>query len=220
MKNLFLALALTALPALAQGPVAGKAAKATPDIPAYEVATLGKNGWFGRFGPTNASWIDMGDGVLVIDTGATIEDAANLAAQIKKTTNGKPIKWFVMTHLHSESNTGVQAFLPTDATFFVNAKVAATAAVALKGKEGQKQATVVGVVDKAVIAVGSHVIQLGVPTGSAHTDHDLYAFSMEHRALFVGDLVTPGRCPMASGSTGTRRKGTSRCRLRGCRASK
>ena len=200
MKKLILALTLSALPALSQAPAGSKAAKPV-EIQPFEVAALGKGGWFGRFGMTNCSWIDMGDGVLVIDTGATVNDAANLAAQIRETTKGKPIKWLVLTHLHSDSNTGVQAFLPTDATVFVNAKVAASVAMALKGKEGQKLPTVVGVSDKIVVGVGTRVVHLGAPAGAAHTDHDLYAFSVDHRALFVGDLVTPGRCPMASDAT-------------------
>ncbi|MRR12650.1 MBL fold metallo-hydrolase, partial [bacterium] len=66
-------------------------------VPAFEVAQLNPTTWYGRFGFTNCSFIDMGDGVLVIDTGWTKQDAENLKAQIKEKTKGKPVRWIVMT---------------------------------------------------------------------------------------------------------------------------
>jgi len=44
----------------------------------------------------------MGDGVLLLDTGATAEDAKNLLAEVKKTVPDKPVRWVVMTHLHRD----------------------------------------------------------------------------------------------------------------------
>ncbi len=64
----------------------------------------------------------MGDGVLVIDTGWTKQDAENLKAQIKEKTKGKPVRWIVMTQTDIDSNGGIEAFLPTDATIFVHAR--------------------------------------------------------------------------------------------------
>src|ERR1019366_3458998 len=62
-----LALVFAANPAFAVEAPKPKA----PEMPPFEVAQPYPNTWYGRFGPTNCSWIDMGDGVLVIDTGAT-----------------------------------------------------------------------------------------------------------------------------------------------------
>ena len=93
-----------------------------PEMPPFEVAQPYPNTWYGRFGKTNCSWIDTGDGVLVIDTGATAADAKNLKAEIARTTKNKPIKWIAMTNLRPETNDGFVAFLPTDATLFVNAR--------------------------------------------------------------------------------------------------
>ncbi len=102
---------------------AGEAPKPkAPEMAPFEVAQPYPNSWYGRFGVTNCSWIDTGDGVLVIDTGATAADAKNLKAEIARTTKNKPIKWIAMTHLHSDSNDGFATFLPTDATLFVNAR--------------------------------------------------------------------------------------------------
>lgn len=168
-----------------------------PDIPPFEIAQPYPNSWYGRFGPTNCSWIDTGDGVLVIDTGATAADAKNLKSEIAKTTKNKPVKWIAMTHLHADSNDGFTAFLPTDATILVNRR--ATGALAATIAQGNAKAPhVIGVGDRITLVAGKQVFEIGVPAGNAHTAFDLYVFDASTRTLFVGDLVTPDRCPMLS----------------------
>jgi glyoxylase-like metal-dependent hydrolase (beta-lactamase superfamily II) len=199
---LFAALgAATLLAPAARLQAQAKAPVLPPGVEPFEVkeANKGKTVWYGRFGISNCGFIDMGDGVLVVDTGATAEDAKNLMAQIKEKTGGKRVKWIVLTHLHADSNTGLQAFLPTDATIFLNGKVASGVAAAITPKDTRTmQATVVGVFDRTTIVSGAHVVEVEVPSGAAHTDHDLVAYFPESEIAFVGDLVTPSRCPMAS----------------------
>jgi glyoxylase-like metal-dependent hydrolase (beta-lactamase superfamily II) len=188
-----LALVLAANPAFAVEAPKPKAPEMTP----FEVAQPYPNSWYGRFGVTNCSWIDTGDGVLVIDTGATAADAKNLKAEIARTTKNKPIKWIAMTHLHGDSNNGLSTFLPTDATIFVNAR--ATGALATSFAQGKTKApTVIGVSDRIALVAGKQVFEIGVPAGNAHTAFDLYVFDIPTRTVFVGDLVTPDRCPMLS----------------------
>jgi len=188
-----LTLALAATPAFAVEAPKPKA----PGTPPFEVAQPSPNLWYGRFGTTNCSWIDTGDGVLVIDTGATAADAKNLKAEIAKTTKNKPVKWIAMTHLHSDSNDGFTTFLPTDATILVNAR--ATGAVAGSiAKENAKAPHVIGISDRIALVAGKQIFEIGVPAGNAHTAFDLYVFDAGTRTLFVGDLVTPERCPMLS----------------------
>ncbi|HEX5854748.1 MAG TPA: MBL fold metallo-hydrolase, partial [Thermoanaerobaculia bacterium] len=168
-----------------------------PEMTPFEVAQPYPNSWYGRFGVSNCSWIDTGDGVLVIDTGATAADAKNLKAEIAKATKGKPIKWIAMTHLHSDSNEGLMTFLPTDATILVNARAAAALATSFaQGKT--KPPVVIGVSDRIALVAGSRVFEIGVPAENAHTASDLYVFDIPTRIVFVGDLVTPDRCPMLS----------------------
>jgi glyoxylase-like metal-dependent hydrolase (beta-lactamase superfamily II) len=188
-----LTLALAAMPAYAVETPKPKA----PEIPPFEVAQPYPNSWYGRFGVTNCSWIDTGDGVLVIDTGATAADAKNLKAEIARTTKNKPIKWIAMTHLHSDSNDGFVTFLPTDATIFVNAR--ATGALATSFAQGKARAPhVIGISDRIVLVAGKQVFEIGVPAGNAHTAFDLYVFDASTRTVFAGDLVTTDRCPMLS----------------------
>lgn len=170
-----------------------------PERPPFEVAKPieKENFWVGVFGPTNCSWIDTGDGVLVIDTGATAADAKNLKAEIARTTKNHPIRWIAMTHLHSDSNDGFTTFLPTDATILVNAR--ATGAIAGSTAQGNAKAPhVIGVSDRIALVAGGRAFEIGVPAGNAHSPFDLYVFDVPTRTVFTGDLVTTDRCPMLS----------------------
>jgi glyoxylase-like metal-dependent hydrolase (beta-lactamase superfamily II) len=188
-----LALVLAARPAFSVEPPKPKA----PEMAPFEVAQPYPNSWYGRFGVSNCSWIDTGDGILVIDTGATALDAKNLKAEIARTTKNKPIKWIAMTHLHSDSNDGFMSFLPTDATLFVNAR--ATGAIAGAIVQGKAKAPhVIGVGDRISLVAGKQAFEIGVPAGNAHTAYDLYVFDASTRTVFAGDLVTTDRCPMLS----------------------
>jgi glyoxylase-like metal-dependent hydrolase (beta-lactamase superfamily II) len=188
-----LAFLLAASPAFAAERPKPKA----PEMPPFEVAQPYPGTWYGRFGTTNCSWIDTGDGVLVIDTGATAADAKNLKAEIAKTTKNKAIKWIAMTHLHADSNDGFTTFLPTDATIFVNAR--ATGVIASSIAQEKAQAPhVIGIGDRITLVAGKQAFEIGVPAGNAHTAFDLYVFDASSRTVFVGDLVTTDRCPMLS----------------------
>lgn len=170
-----------------------------PERPPFEVAKpIEKESfWVGVFGPTNCSWIDTGDGVFVIDTGATAADAKNLKAEIARTTKNHPVRWIAMTHHHADSNAGFMTFLPTDATILVNARVAS--AVARQMAQGNTKApNVIGVSDRIELVAGGRAFEIGVPAGNAHSSLDLYVFDVPTRTVFTGDLVTTDRCPMLS----------------------
>ena len=188
-----LAFVLASAPAFAAEAPKPKA----PETPPFEVAQPYPGSWYGRFGTTNCSWIDTGDGVLVIDTGATAADAKNLKAEIAKTTKKMPVRWIAMTHLHSDSNDGFTTFLPTDATILVNAR--ATGAIAGAIARGNAKAPhVIGVSDRIALVAGKRVFEVGVPSGNAHSAFDLYVFDASARTVYAGDLVTTDRCPMLS----------------------
>jgi len=171
----------------------------TPDVPPFEVVKpfATDASWYGRFGVTNCSWVDTGDGVLVIDTGATAQDAKNLKAEVARTTKNKPIRWIAMTHLHSDSNDGFSSFLPTDATIFVNARATGALAGAIAKVSG-KAPTVVGISERVALVAGKRGFEIGIPSGNAHTAYDLYVFDSSTRTVYTGDLVTTDRCPMLS----------------------
>ena len=165
-------------------------------VPAFEVAQFDASTWYGRFGYTNCSFVDMGDGVLVIDTGWTKQDAENLKAQIKEKTKGKPVRWIVMTQTDVDSNGGIEAFLPTDATIFVHARaVDPLSRGVLRTMPGEKRPTVVGVVDRLVVNAGGGRLEMVAAPGGAHSAYDLVAVTTNSGLAFVGDLVIANRCP-------------------------
>jgi glyoxylase-like metal-dependent hydrolase (beta-lactamase superfamily II) len=194
--------AASALTLLTSAAHAQKQAPTPKPLPAgiapFETAKISATSWYGRFGWTNCAWIDLGSGVLVVDTGGTAADAANLLKQIQETTKGKPIKWIVLTHLHGDSNNGLKAFLPTDATIFVNARAAGIASALQPSDAKVKAPTIVGVTNRSLIVAGGQVVELGTPPAGAHSDADLFAYHRDTGTAYVGDLVNPGSCPMMS----------------------
>lgn len=187
--------------AQAQAPVSVPTPPPLPEgVPAFEVAQYNSFTWYGRFGFTNCAFLDMGDGVLVIDTGWTKQDAENLKAQIKEKTKGKPVRWIVMTQTDIDSNGGIEAFLPTDATIFVHARAADVLSSNLfRPGAGQKRPTVVGVTDQLVVTAGGRRLELVAAPGAAHSAYDLVVLCNDNGLAFVGDLLTPGRCPNMQG---------------------
>jgi glyoxylase-like metal-dependent hydrolase (beta-lactamase superfamily II) len=153
--------------------------------------------WYGVFGGTVCSWLDAGDGVFLIDTGSSAADARSLKAEIAKTTKNKPVKWIALTHLHGDSNDGLAAFFPSDATIFVNARAAGLLANFASRVKGAAP-NVIGVGDRVLLGGGKLRLEIVAAPGNAHTDSDLFVFDAVTSTIFVGDLVTPGRCPMLS----------------------
>lgn len=189
------ALAVSAFPAAAQPAPAAKAPAAAAPVVAQPFKDVGL--WYGVFGGTLCSWLDVGDGVFLVDTGSSAADAKALRAEIAKTTKNKPVKWIALTHLHTDSNEGLATFFPTDATIFVNARATGILGEFLSRQKG-KVPNVIGVGDRLVLIAGKAILEVGVPAGNAHTGSDLYVFDAITRTAFVGDLVTPDRCPMLS----------------------
>lgn len=194
---LLLLVAAPAELAFAQAGVASSGPPPLPkDVPAFQVGQYNAFTWYGRFGYTNLSFIDTGDGVLVIDTGWTKQDGENLKTQIAEKTNGKPVRWIVMTQTDVDSNGGIAAFLPTDATIFVHARALdPLSAGVLRAGPGQKKPTIVGVADHLVLNAGGRRFELVAAPGRAHSEYDLVVYNNDSGLVWAGDLVTPGRCP-------------------------
>ncbi len=186
--------------AAAQAPVAPKA----PEIPPFETTQSDPHSWVGRFGITNCAWFDMGDAVLLIDMGASEADGRNLLAEVKRTVPGKPVKWVVMTHLHGDSNGGFNALMPTDVTVIVNERAIPSFGGLVRG--AGKAPTVVGVKDTLVLLGKTLSLEIHATASPAHTADDLWVFQPSANVVYVGDLVTPTRCPLMS-DPGTDPKG-------------
>ncbi len=137
-----------------------------------------ENFWVGVFGPTNCSWIDTGDGVFVIDTGATAADANNLKAEIARTTKNHPIRWIAMTHAHTDSNDGFTTFLPTDADDPRERPRRGCRRSPDGGGKNQGAECHRGQRPHSSLVAGGRAFEIGVPAGNAHTAFDLYVFDV------------------------------------------
>jgi len=188
--------ALAAFLSAGAGQAQTPAAPTPPEIPPFETAQTDTHSWMGRFGITNCAWFDMGEAVLLIDTGASDADGRNLLAEVKRTVPGKPVRWVVMTHLHGDSNSGFRALLPTDATVIVNERAIPSFGGLVHG--AGKAPTVVGVKDTLVLLGRAQTLEIHATASAAHTADDLWVFQPSANVVYVGDLVTPGRCPMMS----------------------
>ncbi|MGA7993259.1 MAG: MBL fold metallo-hydrolase [Thermoanaerobaculia bacterium] len=195
--SLAAALSVSATAAFAGPPPPAPDAKTAPAAAPVAQPFKDVGLWYGQFGGTICSWLDTGDGVFLIDTASSAADAKALRAEIAKTTKNKPVRWIALTHLHSDSNEGLASFLPADVTVLVNAR-AAGLLVDFVGRLKGPAPNVIGVGDRLLLVAGKFRLEIGVPAGNAHTSSDLYVFDAGTRTVFVGDLVTPQRCPMLS----------------------
>ena len=190
------ALAASASAAFAAPPTPGAGAPAPgPVRVAQPFKDVGL--WYGAFGGTICSWLDTGAGVFLIDTGSSAAEAKSLKAEIARTTKNKPVRWIALTHLHADSNDGLASFLPSDATIFVNAKTTSLLADFVGRLKGPVP-NVIGVGERILLMAGKLRLEIGAAPANAHTSSDLYVFDAVTRTVFVGDLVTPDRCPMLS----------------------
>jgi glyoxylase-like metal-dependent hydrolase (beta-lactamase superfamily II) len=109
-----------------------------------------------------------------------------------------------MTHLHPDSNDGFKAMLPTDVTLIVHERAIRNFTGLVRG--AGKAPTVLGVKDTLVLFGKMQTLEIHATASPAHTNHDLWVFQPSANVVYVGDLVTPTRCPMMS-DPGTDPKG-------------
>lgn len=162
----------------------------------------------------NPGFVITSEGVVVIDTGSSVQIGEMLIRQIKKITD-KPVVKIVNTHYHGDHFLGNHAFVDA----YPDVEIYAHQATIDKIKSGDGSfwydfmqrnsgngitGTIITPPTKAF--EGGEVIKMGDTTlkihyfGTAHTEADLLVEVVEESAVFLGDAAMRRVANMADGS--------------------
>jgi len=152
-------------------------------------------------------WVELPDGILVIDTGFNEQGAKALADTIRARSGNLPIRYVVNTHAHLDHTGGDRFFATLGPTFVAHANAAEKIEHFLKwGSEEQEEGDALthsGVEPPPIKKISKRisygdpkrpvqVISLGRP---AHTNGDLVVYLPKQGILFAGDIVSNQSVP-------------------------
>ena len=166
-------------------------------------------------GTHNALFVAFNDYVLVVEAPEQILYANNSVqalAKIKETVPGKPIRYLVLTHHHSDHAGGFREYVAEGATIVATASTkssleqAAAIESSLLPRLSKGNKLTVEVVDnkKRVFQDDKHVVELYDIGPNPHAKEILVAYLPKHKILFQADLLNPaanGTIPIAQDAT-------------------
>lgn len=138
-------------------------------------------------------WVELPDGILVIDAGMADSAGAALADTIRARSPNLPFKYLVLTHAHDDHILGAKAFLRAGATLVAQAGIAHDIDSTLGVPEDP--AKEIRVTDRRRLGSAARpvdVIWIGRPAVSRG---DLVVHLPKQRILFAGDLVSNRSVP-------------------------
>ncbi len=196
-----------------------------PDVPDVDAVKVGSRCYyvpalgampshenFGFF--SNPSFIVTSKGVVVVDTGSSVQIGEMVLRQIKKVTN-KPVIKVINTHFHGDHWLGNHAFIADNPKVKIYAHP--NTQKSLKGgadkfwfdfmqleTKNQITGTVMSLPDQTL--KGGETLKIGDTTlkihhfGKMHTDSDLAVEVVEDKIMIMGDMVMRRIANMADGS--------------------
>lgn len=162
----------------------------------------------------NPGFVITSVGVVVVDTGSSVQIGEMLIRQIKKVTD-KPVVAIINTHYHGDHFLGNHAFVNQNPNIDIYAHPACIANIKNGGGDfwlgfmermsnNAAAGTIVTPPNKAVS--GGEELKFGDTTikthffGKAHTESDLIVEVVEDRTVFLGDTAMRRVANMADGS--------------------
>ena len=165
-------------------------------------------------GTHNVLFVAFNDHVLVVEAPEQILYANNSVqalAKIKETVPGKPIKYLVLTHHHSDHAGGFREYVAEGATIVTTAETksflekAAAAESSLLPKLSSKKLNIETIENKKrVFQDDKHVVELYDIGPNPHANEILVAYLPKEKILFQADMLNPaanGTIPIAQDTT-------------------
>lgn len=165
----------------AAGGVFAQEARLTEALPnIYCMVDLTGNG-------ANAAFITTKEGVIVIDTRGSKQEAAQVLKAIRKMTN-QSVVYVVNSHFHKENISGNGVFKSART---IIAQKRAQAMTVLEAEREKRKVTPANLSfkKKLELKLGKYHLKLIHP-GPAHTDGDLYVYIPKWRIIITGGLVS------------------------------
>ena len=191
-------------PALAQlqyMPGAGPRQDDGPDTLSIEVKQLAPWVYAAKVRYVWTGWVELKDGILVIDSAMDETSAMALADTITARSGRKPFQYLVNTHAHEDHYGGNQVFLAKGATLIAQ-KDAATKidsimahGPAAEGGGSRILKPSIGVDRKKVLGSGDRTVEIVWLGRKAHSGGDLVVWVPKHKICFTGDLVSNRAVP-------------------------
>jgi len=115
---------------------------------------------------------------------------AGFLAAIRAAAPGKPVRYAVLSHHHSDHMGGARAFAEAGATLLVAPadRAAARRAIGGRGETAAPAAAIEPVAERRVITDGERTLEILNVGRNPHTDENLFAWLPRERIAFQGDL--------------------------------
>ncbi len=147
-------------------------------------------------------WIELPDGILVIDGGYDARSARALADTIRARSGPKPFRYLVVTSGQTDHVGGVRTFASLGATVLVHAGVANALRDSLPAGTGSPTAdspaarkTFIAVERRLTVGPRNRPVVIEWAGRPACTGGDLFVYLPRQRVMFTGDLAWNGSVP-------------------------
>lgn len=138
-----------------------------------------------------AGWVELPDGILVIDSGMSDSAGVALADSIRARSKGKPFQYLVLTSAHEDHVLGARAFLDAGATLVAQENVIND----IESTMGSTAAKVVRVRDRKRFGNATRPVDVVWLGQNGASRGDLVVHLPKQKVLFTGDLVSNRSVP-------------------------
>jgi glyoxylase-like metal-dependent hydrolase (beta-lactamase superfamily II) len=150
---------------------------------------------------SNVGWFDIGDGVVIVDTGSDAATARSILGEVAATAK-KPVRRVVLTHDHADHIGGVRVFVQAGAEIVSQEKGAGTVLYMVQSAPDTAATGPKAPRGQGLLAFSERVLVVGGPRryelyflGDAHTNNDVIVYLPDDKVLFTGDVVNYRRLP-------------------------